>query len=246
MALVSIPLLAGPSRAIGEFFVFGGSGPGGSATWNERGSQNASARGTVSGSFSLPRNTFTARTPIARLVADQIVKNIAVTFTATSNADGAIPAPTSWFFNTVSVLTYGATTQANFYCITGNGGACTAPGVNSSDTTNEYQMLLEFPGNLSAPSSIPTIINLASANFGNVNQLCINPNNGAFVGGNGCGEPKRFEVAFNNNSTLTVINPNIPVPGPFPILGVAAAFGYSRKLRQRIKSSKQKANSIIP
>jgi len=28
------------------------------------------------------------------------------------------------------------------------------------------------------------------------------------------------------------------VPGPLPILGVGAAFGYSRKLRKRIKSSK--------
>ena len=28
------------------------------------------------------------------------------------------------------------------------------------------------------------------------------------------------------------------VPGPLPILGTAAAFGYSRKLRKRIKNSK--------
>lgn len=28
------------------------------------------------------------------------------------------------------------------------------------------------------------------------------------------------------------------VPGPLPILGAAAAFGYSRKLRKRIKASK--------
>jgi len=30
----------------------------------------------------------------------------------------------------------------------------------------------------------------------------------------------------------------IEVPGPLPLLGVAAAFGYSRKLRKRIKDSK--------
>jgi hypothetical protein len=29
-----------------------------------------------------------------------------------------------------------------------------------------------------------------------------------------------------------------PVPGPLPLLGVGAAFGYSRKLRKRIKTSK--------
>jgi hypothetical protein len=28
------------------------------------------------------------------------------------------------------------------------------------------------------------------------------------------------------------------VPGPIPLFGVAAAFGYSRKLRKRIKTSK--------
>jgi hypothetical protein len=28
------------------------------------------------------------------------------------------------------------------------------------------------------------------------------------------------------------------VPGPLPIFGIAAAFGYSRKLRKRIKNSK--------
>ena len=29
-----------------------------------------------------------------------------------------------------------------------------------------------------------------------------------------------------------------PVPGPLPLLGVGAAFGFSRKLRKRIKTSK--------
>jgi hypothetical protein len=32
--------------------------------------------------------------------------------------------------------------------------------------------------------------------------------------------------------------PPCEVPGPLPLLGVGAAFGYSRKLRGRIKSSK--------
>jgi hypothetical protein len=36
------------------------------------------------------------------------------------------------------------------------------------------------------------------------------------------------EIAFNVN----------PVPGPLPILGVAAVFGYSRKIRKRLKDSK--------
>ena len=39
---------------------------------------------------------------------------------------------------------------------------------------------------------------------------------------------------------ITVKEPRVPgrVPGPLPLLGVGAAFGYSRKLRKRIKTSK--------
>ena len=36
--------------------------------------------------------------------------------------------------------------------------------------------------------------------------------------------------------TYTYTNPD-PVPGPLPVLGAGAAFGFSRKLRQRIRSS---------
>jgi hypothetical protein len=34
-----------------------------------------------------------------------------------------------------------------------------------------------------------------------------------------------------------------PVPGPLPVLGAAAAFGYSRKLRKRIRGSRSVANT---
>jgi hypothetical protein len=76
------------------------------------------------------------------------------------------------------------------------------------------------------------------------------------------------EVAIgitNNNSTdaLTLVNydPSLdvgisnrgfllthPVPGPLPLFGAAAAFGYSRKLRKRIVSSKtlQVDSAILP
>jgi hypothetical protein len=49
-------------------------------------------------------------------------------------------------------------------------------------------------------------------------------------GFSGGGAPATLDLQFG---------PDIPaVPGPLPILGVAAAFGYSRKLRKRIKSSR--------
>jgi hypothetical protein len=41
-------------------------------------------------------------------------------------------------------------------------------------------------------------------------------------------------IGTNGNGTTSV-------PGPLPVLGAAAAFGYSRKLRLRIQSSRQHA-----
>ena len=47
-----------------------------------------------------------------------------------------------------------------------------------------------------------------------------------------------FRVPWNTKGIAEVyLNDNIPAaPGPLPIFGAAAAFGYSRKLRKRIKS----------
>jgi hypothetical protein len=38
-------------------------------------------------------------------------------------------------------------------------------------------------------------------------------------------------------STVEVAAPPAPVPGPLPVLGAAAAFGFSRKVRNRIKAA---------
>lgn len=51
------------------------------------------------------------------------------------------------------------------------------------------------------------------------------------------GVPRTSEAVY-----ARVQGPPVPVPGPLPILGVAAAFGYSRKLRKRIKSS---TNAVV-
>jgi hypothetical protein len=42
----------------------------------------------------------------------------------------------------------------------------------------------------------------------------------------------------------TPFNDDTPVPGPLPVFGAAAAFGFSRKLRKRIKDSKAVGGSI--
>jgi hypothetical protein len=47
-------------------------------------------------------------------------------------------------------------------------------------------------------------------------------------------------AAFQTNTSSAVLltaASSVPVPGPLPLLGVAAAFGFSRKLRKRIKQA---------
>jgi hypothetical protein len=38
-------------------------------------------------------------------------------------------------------------------------------------------------------------------------------------------------------SSITFSDPNAPVPGPLPVFGAAAAFGWSRRLRKRISAN---------
>jgi len=59
--------------------------------------------------------------------------------------------------------------------------------------------------------------------------------------------PSAFNVGIDNISyELTPIDPiTSSVPGPLPALGVAAGFGYSRKLRSRIKKSGNSASSTF-
>lgn len=45
-----------------------------------------------------------------------------------------------------------------------------------------------------------------------------------------------------NSSRLCTGEPNlVAAPGPLPLLGAAAAFGYSRRIRTRIQNSRQQA-----
>jgi hypothetical protein len=68
-----------------------------------------------------------------------------------------------------------------------------------------------------------------------------------------CGDPKDscgfidsqllLNTKLNNSQAVNHIKATdeayerVPVPGPLPLLGVGAAFGFSRKLRKRIKNS---------
>jgi len=82
-----------------------------------------------------------------------------------------------------------------------------------------------FPGEVTAIAQLPGV------NF-NENQFAP-------------GSSLTFPI-FSESGEIAYFGPNLnlqPVPGPLPILGAAAAFGYSRKLRKRIKSSKSEVIS---
>jgi hypothetical protein len=55
-------------------------------------------------------------------------------------------------------------------------------------------------------------------------------------------------AAITPNSTYVWLDPKklAPVPGPLPALGAAAAFGFSRKLRKRIKLASGALGSSLP
>jgi hypothetical protein len=49
------------------------------------------------------------------------------------------------------------------------------------------------------------------------------------------GDPDNYVTQIN--SVLTQYSPGTDVPGPLPLLGAGAAFGFSRRIRSRIKAS---------
>jgi hypothetical protein len=52
----------------------------------------------------------------------------------------------------------------------------------------------------------------------------------------GSSTPSQFAFTSGTEQIILRNNP-APAPGPVPLLGAAAAFGYSRKLRNRIQKS---------
>jgi hypothetical protein len=76
-------------------------------------------------------------------------------------------------------------------------------------------------------------------------SIVLNPNPDGLYDPESPNEP--FIFAGADNVILGKILPVDPVPGPLPILGVAAAFKYSRKIRQRIHGNKKRIDDkIIP
>jgi hypothetical protein len=56
-----------------------------------------------------------------------------------------------------------------------------------------------------------------------------------------------YPNSVNEWAYASVVNlPAVPVPGPLPLFGAAAAFGFSRKLRKRIKQAPGALGSALP
>jgi hypothetical protein len=142
--------------------------------------------------------------------------------------------------------TIAPTIQVDGYSITGpttlgagiiptiNGGIASSSdsGIGSALIYNAGVFVIDstyVSGTTINSSSTFTGISLASLGMPNSGILgtwtLVDPNNSSYVG-------DTISVQVNAGGSLA------NVPGPLPILGVAAAFGFSRKLRKRIKLHK--------
>ena len=67
-----------------------------------------------------------------------------------------------------------------------------------------------------------------------------NGNGGGFAGEGDFKWSNSTPISGQNSprpTAITFSDPNAPVPGPLPVFGAAAAFGWSRRLRQRISTN---------
>lgn len=90
----------------------------------------------------------------------------------------------------------------------------------TTDTNLSGNAAVVFPA-MAVTAKVPLSGEPTSVDF--TNQLVVTPGN---AGPNG----------FTNTVTQSTFGAPDPVPGPLPLLGAAAAFGFSRKLRARIKT----------
>ena len=91
----------------------------------------------------------------------------------------------------------------------------------------------------SAPAGNPFYIRVTlsdSAILGATYQIALRTNNDKAVDGLGRLDDTGGNLASNLTRNFTR-QPNPEVPGPLPLLGAAAAFGYSRKIRKVIRAA---------
>jgi hypothetical protein len=122
------------------------------------------------------------------------------------------------------------------YAIAGNSNPFTATGPNTSWSgtipTNNPPLMFRFGSNMDL-----WLPNTFTGGATPVNQN--NPLDGFFdvnlsLAQIGLSGPL---LAYTSGSEQIILRDATPTPGPVPLLGAAAAFGYSRKLRNRIQKS---------
>ena len=88
----------------------------------------------------------------------------------------------------------------------------------------------------------PAELCIAIADADGANQL-INPIDGSVITTDVFGNPR---TAFGRRDIGAVQSTQeVPVPGPLPVLGAGAAFGWARRLRKRVRQHSLE-NAAIP
>ena len=125
---------------------------------------------------------------------------------------------------------YAITGEVAFGGLNLAGGSVTVSGTNLVLYANSNELWL--PAGYTAGTSINATTTQSNANFADT----------------GLTSPSNFEWTLNGTSEkifLNVVSAPAPgpssVPGPLPLLGAGAAFGFSRRLRSRL--SHRKASS---
>jgi hypothetical protein len=156
-----------------------------------------------------------------------------------SDATSSTPNPTTYNWTDNLNLSFGSFYLDGSCSFCGSGNAVsligsTAPGTSngSAKYVNEYNSTTEGNQN-SITSKIYNIVFGASNKTGTLQYT-------AFT--NVISNPLQ---QFNGGTiTITTNDPITTVPGPLPVLGVGAAFGFSRRLRRRIIAGATRSQDV--
>lgn len=130
---------------------------------------------------------------------------------------------------------YVANRSYRITAISGDICSWTVTGLNTSSNQNSINFI-SWDGSQNSP--ILSIINGIEFDVAQANPIQ-NATWRWWSGGTTTFEPV-LQTNYNGDITfgqLSPANPTNPVPGPLPLMGAAAAFGWSRKLRRRISTS---------
>jgi hypothetical protein len=154
-------------------------------------------------------------------------------------------APTNWTFTSVPAVGDGSVDTSGAPASITITGSDNLSSIGDINVDTDYTIAAVFAGPVSFDWSYSSIDCCAYDGFGyllngNFTQLAQNNSQGSgFTQFNVlAGDTFGFRVFATDNTNgpgiATISNFSAPVPGPLPLLGVGAAFGYSRRLRRRI------------